>query len=165
MISEDIGLWRHSCVWILGCKRFPPLFWYGRNTMSSGLSRQNLVYVIDSLLGLPLLVSVLFEWGDDSFRDPFLCSIQILFWYSTIVVFFDFFFQFLPDCNSSVTSFQIDSEFFSPVMYTNLHLVETSLTCSPWTPPASMVGCCVGLWQGFACVLHMSQVLSQCSCL
>ena len=34
--------------------------------------------------------------------------------------------------NSSVSSFQNFSKFFSPVMHMNLHLEEASVTSSPW---------------------------------
>jgi hypothetical protein len=34
--------------------------------------------------------------------------------------------------NSSVSSFQIVSKFFSPVIHMNLHLEEVSLDSSPW---------------------------------
>ena len=55
-----------------------------RNTIPSGLSHQNLALLF-LYFGLPLLVSVLLELGDDSFRDPSLCSIWSLSWCLDIV--------------------------------------------------------------------------------
>ena len=45
--------------------------------------------------------------------------------------------------NSSVSFCQIVSKFFSPVMHMNLHLVEASLTSSPWISRPHL---CVTLW-------------------
>ena len=81
-------------VWMPKCKRWPLLFDVtffglnskmqkipvfvsvgGRSTMSSGLNRQNLVFVIVCLFWSSFMISVRLEWGYDSFHGPSLCSI------------------------------------------------------------------------------------------
>ena len=94
----------------------------GRNAMSSGINRQNLVCAIASLL-LPSFIS----FDSARIRGRLISRSLAAFHIESFVIFTHW-----RSLNSSASSCQIVSKFFSPVMHMNLHLVEASLDSSPW---------------------------------
>ena len=95
----------------------------GRNTMTSGLSRQNLVWDIFSLFR-PSRASFDSAWVRGRFVSRSLTAFHIEF--------FVRFSHWMSSLNSSSSSCQIVSRFFSPEMHMNLQLGETSRARSPW---------------------------------
>ena len=95
----------------------------GRNTMPPGLSRQNLVWGIVSLFR-PSRVS----FDSASVRERFVSRSLAAFH----MEFFVRFRHWMSSLNSSSSSCQIVSRFFSPEMHMNLQLGEDSRASSPW---------------------------------
>ena len=114
--------------------------------MTSGHSRQNLVYTIVSLSG-PSSINFDSVWV----RGRFISRSQSVFHIESFVRVS----HYRSSLNSSVSSCQIVSRFLSPEIHMNLHLGEVRRDNSP----ASVVDCCVGLCQGFVRVLDMDQIL------
>ena len=95
----------------------------GRNTMTSGLIHQNLVSTIVSLLW-PSCAGFSSTWVRGRLISRSLDEFHI----ESCVIFS----RGRSYSNSSVSSFQIVSRFFSPVIHMNLQSGEVSLSSSPW---------------------------------
>ena len=89
----------------------------------SGLSRQNLFCAMDSLLW-PSSINFRSVWVRGRLISRSLAAFHI----ESFVIFS----HCRSSSNSSASSFQIVSMFFSPVMHMNLHLEEASLASSRW---------------------------------
>ena len=102
---------------------YPPLFWWAVGTLSHPVSASKILFVLRiHWFGLPLLGSVLVK-GHLVSR-----SLAVFQMESTVI-----FSHWSSSSNSSVSSFQIVSRFFSPEMYMNLHSAEANLASSPWS--------------------------------
>ena len=95
----------------------------GRNAMPSGLSRQNLVWAIVSLFR-PSRAS----FDSACVRGRFVSRSLTAFH----MEFFVRFSHWMSSLNSSSSSCQIVSRFFSPEIHMNLQLGEASRASSPW---------------------------------
>ena len=94
-----------------------------RSASPSGLSHQDLVCSTDSLLW-PAFVSFNSDWVSGRSNSRSLAALHI----ESAVIFS----HFSSSSNSSASSFQIVSKFFSPEMQMKFRLREASLFSSPW---------------------------------
>ena len=104
--------------------RVPTLVLVGsRNARTSGLSLQNLVCATDSLVW-PAATS----FSSDCVKGHLVsCSLPVFQMESSVI-----FNHWSSSSNSSLSSFQIVSKFFSPEIHMNLYSEEVNLASSPW---------------------------------
>ena len=94
-----------------------------RNTRTSGLRLQNLVCATDSLVCTDDI-----SFSSDCVKGRLISCFLVVFHIEFAVICS----HLSSSWNSSVSSFQIVSRFFSPEIHMNLHLKEDSLASSPW---------------------------------